>query len=283
MTWFIYSLLGAVLMSAYSLSIRLLLKDKGDAGTFTFITTFFGGLAIIFLLPFEKIRYFFNIPILIAFIALPFLYALTDLLFIRGRQLEEVSIVSILIQLGNFWSLMGGTLIFKESLTTNKIIGVGLIIIGSILLIWHKQKIRLSKGKYLIILATILFTANAFASKEMVNYFSTSLYIFIAFLLEALVLFVFFLPGKYQAIKKEFKVQGKTIILVGPLLSLAVFCLLRAFQVGGEASRVLPVYSLSLVFSVLAGTILLGEKGNFIKKLIAMSLAFAGTYFLQVF
>jgi len=270
-------------MTAYALSIRLLLKDKGDSKTFTFITTLFGGIAILFLLPFEKITYLFNFQIIIVLLLLSFSFAVTDLLFIRGRQLEEVSIVSILVQLGNFWALVGGTLIFKEALTMSKIVAVSIIVLGSILLIWHKQKITLTKGKYFIILATILFTLSSFVDKKMSIYFSASLYKGLLFIIEAIILFLFFLPKKFQAIKNEFELHGKVIIIVGPLLSLAMFFLIKAFQSGGEASKVLPVFSLSLAFSVLAGIIFLKERENIPKKIIAMILVLIGTVLLQVF
>lgn len=269
-------------MTAYGLAIRLFLKDKGDSKTFTFITTLFGGIALLLLLPFEQLKYLLTPQVIIVLLLLSLCYALTDLSFIRGRQLEEVSIVSILVQLGNFWALVGGTLIFKETLTFNKILGVGLIVLGSILLVWHKQKITMSKGKYLVILGTILFTINSFADKVFSPYFSASLYKAIIFILEALMLFTFFLPHRITAVKKEFKIQGKTIIFVGPFLSLAVFFLFRAFQTGGEASKVLPVYSLSLVFSVIAGILFLNEKSNLTKKIIAMVLVLVGTYILQL-
>ena len=282
MSWFIFSLLGAICMTAYGLAIRLFLKDKGDSKTFTFITTLFGGLALLLLLPFEKLKYLFTPQIIFVLLFLSLLYALTDLSFIRGRQLEEVSIVSILVQLGNFWALIGGALFLKEPLTFYKILGVGLIILGSVLLVWHKQKISLSKGKYYVIIGTILFTINSFADKVFSPYFSASLYKAILFMLEALMLFTFFLPNRITSIKKEFKRQGKTIIFVRPFLSLAVFFLFRAFQAGGEASKVLPVYSLSLVFSVIAGVLFLNEKDNFLKKLTAMVLVLIGTYVLQL-
>ncbi len=270
-------------MTAYGLAIRILLHGRGDAKAFTFITTFFGGLAVLLVLPFEKISYLFNPQVIFVLIILPLSYAATDLLFIRGRQLEEVSVVSILVQLSNFWALLGGAFIFKEILTVSKIVGVSLIVLGSILLIWQGQRINLSKGKILILLAALLFSINSFVDKEMGKYFSASLYRSIMFFLEAMALFVFFLPGKVQAVKKEFKLQGKAIIFVGPLLSLSMFCLLKAFQVGGEASRVLPAFSLSLAFSVIAGIIFLKERDFLFKKIAALILVLAGTCLLQAF
>ena len=238
-------------MTVYALSIRLLLKDKGDSKTFTFITTLFGGIVILFLLPFEKISYVFNFQIIIVLLLLSFAFAITDLLFIRGRQLEEVSNVSILVQLGNFWSLIGGAIIFKEVLTMSKLIAVGLIVLGSILLVWHKQKIKLTRGKYLIILATLLFTLCSFVDKKLSSYFSASLYKGLLFISEAMILFLFFL--------------------------------IKAFQAGGEASKVLPVFSLSLVFSVLAGIIFLKEREHIIKKIVSMILVLIGVFLLQMF
>ena len=62
-------------MTAYALFIRILLKDKGDSQTFTFITTLFGGIAILFLLPFEKITYVFNFRIILVLLLLAFMWS----------------------------------------------------------------------------------------------------------------------------------------------------------------------------------------------------------------
>lgn len=45
----------------------------------------------------------------------------------------------------------------------------------------------------------------------------------------------------------------------------------------------LPVYSLSLPFSVLAGVIFLGERGDLLRKVMALILALGGSYILQAF
>lgn len=84
-------------MTFYALSIRIFLKDKGDPRSFTLITTFFGALVLIFLVPFEKISFSSSLPILIILPILALLFSVTDLVFIIGRKLEEVSIVSLFV------------------------------------------------------------------------------------------------------------------------------------------------------------------------------------------
>jgi drug/metabolite transporter (DMT)-like permease len=283
MGWFFYALLGALLMTAYSLSIRLLLKDRGDAKTFTFITTSFGCLALFILTLFERPVHVINLQLIGVFILLSFLFAVTDLLFIRGRQLEEVSVVSMLVQFGSLWALIGGFVFLKEPLTARKVIGVLLLIIGNFVLLFNKQKFSLSKGKYLILLATITFTISSFVDKVLSPQYSPSLYKGILFLLESLILYIFFLPNRLKSIRNEINIQGKMIYFVGPLLSFSMFFLIKAFQAGGEASKVLPVFSLSLVFSVLAGIIFLNERNNLVKKILATIIVSIGIYILQLY
>ena len=66
------------------------------------------------------------------------------------------------------------------------------------------------------------------------------------------------------------------------MLALGGFFLMKAYQSGGEASRILPVFGLSYVFSSLGGIFILNEKSDIAKKIIALLLVLSGTYILQI-
>ena len=65
------------------------------------------------------------------------------------------------------------------------------------------------------------------------------------------------------------------------MIAFAVMFLNKSFEAGGEASKALPVFSLALIFSTLAGIVFLGERGNLGRKILAMVLAFVGAYLIQ--
>lgn len=281
MDWFAYSLLAAVSMSGYMISTRILLKDKGDSLVFTFITSAAGALALFLILPFEKIKLPAGWVILPILTFLGLFYGLVDAVFARARQLEEVSKVSVAIQSAHFWNLIGAFLIFHELIGPQKLFGVALIVLANILIIWKRQKMELSRGILLTLLGTFLYIFAAYADKILVVRFSPVFYKAVLFAIESVWLFLLLGPLAVQKSVKEFKLQGWAIATPGPFIALANYFLVRAFQLGGEASKALPVFGLSLIFSTLTGIIFLGEKEDLFKKLLAVAVSFVGAYLIN--
>lgn len=280
MNWLVYSLLSAVFMTIYSLLVRKSLKNRGDAIAFTFLLDLFAGISVFFFSFFEKKYSFLNLKMVIFIFLLTLVCAFVDLLFIKGRQLEEVSKVSLAVRLGDVWSLVGGAIFLKESLSLNKIFGVFLILMGNLLVLWRNQRIQLTKGLKMIFLASILFVTYSFIDKYMVgNILSPGLYKSTILLTTSLWIFIL-IPNRGKRIKDELKLQKGSVLLAGALVGISLYFLLKGFQTG-EVSKVLPVHSLSLIFSVLAGIFFLGEKGKMLQKILGSILAFLGVFFLS--
>ncbi|KKU13395.1 MAG: hypothetical protein UX21_C0046G0001 [Microgenomates group bacterium GW2011_GWC2_45_8] len=80
---------------------------------------------------------------------------------------------------------------------------------------------------------------------------------------------------KFGDIKREI-VLGKWLIpLLGLINIFEYYFMIKAYALA-DASLVVPVVSLSTVFTVIVGIIFLGERDNFVKKIIAGILAFIG-------
>lgn len=281
MNWFLYSLLGAILTAVYQLLSRALLRDKGDSLAFTFVTTIFGAFVLVFFLPWERPVYSFS-PFLIAVIlSLALIYALDDWLFIKARQLEEASKVAIAIQSNHFWSLLGGLLIFSERLTWAKLLGVSLIVSANLAILWQSGRLRPSRGFMLGLLGVFVFVGYSFVDKALLRVFSPNFYKALLLSIESVWLFLALGRRRFGRSLSEIRLQGWSIVIVGPLLSVALLSVARAFQAGGEASRVLPVLSLSTVLVTLGGAFFLGEKGGLARKILTAFAAFVGAYFIN--
>lgn len=280
--WFIYSFLGVVFMAAFQISSRYFLKDKGDSLAFTLVSSLVGALTLIFFLPTEAWRSSFSTILILALLAVGFLTGLTDLVFAQARKVEEASRVAIAIQSAQIWFLFGSFWVFGEPLLASKIAGVFLILGGNVLIIWKgKQSLKVSPGVWLSLLGSLLFTIATFSDKSLLRVFSPVFYRTLIFGLEAVFVSLVLGRGLMVRLSREFRLQGKGLLMVGPFLALSLTFLNKALAAGGQASQVFPVFSLAVVFTTLSGIIFLGERENLGRKILAMLLAFAGVYLVS--
>lgn len=282
MNWFYFSLLSALFITIYSLLSRVFLRTKGDPRAFAFWTDFSGAFFLILIAIFEKKYFQINTLSLLIILLVAVIYGTVDSLLMKGRQLEEVSKTSIVSQTGSIWALLGGVLFLGESFTIYKIIGIILIVVGNLVILWKQQKLTFSLGIRYFFVGTLLSNIGYLIDKYMVgNTISPGLYKAILFFLASSWIFIS-LPNRSQRIKKEFQVQKGAVVIIGFLLALSMFFLMKGFQTG-EASKVLPVYSLSVVFSVLAGILFLGEKERLSQKILGVIITFIGILILKMF
>jgi len=286
--WFVYSIISALLFTIYVVLARVILKSKGDPNAFAFLIDLISALVIAPFLVFEVLRYSFEPKAFLVLLLSPVFYALVDMIFAKARKLETVTNISIVVQIGLIFTLLGGSIFLNESLSTNKIIGVTLIVIGNLFALWEGRSIRLSKGTKLAFLAVFLFSQGGFIKKYLLNYYSPAFNEIVSFPLVAFWIFVFSsiinrsVKNTYQKIIIELKKQGIGIIIAGASFGLAILALMQGYQVG-EVSKVLPVQNASLILSVLAGMIFLGERKNMVRKLFATVMVFIGAVIIQSF
>ncbi|MBD3155616.1 MAG: EamA family transporter [Candidatus Aenigmarchaeota archaeon] len=278
--WFIYALLSALFMSSYALLMRKSLKDKGDPIVFALLLNFIITFLLLVTIPFENMTYSFTNSNSIVLVLTIIGTAIVAILFTKGRRLEEASNVSIGAQVGRIWSLVGAALILGEPITTYKMIGVGLVILGNILISWKGQKLKLTRGMLFVISGSLLFATVNFGDKYLLRTFSTGFYNFLLYSFSSIILLAF-IRFDFKKIKKEMKLHGPIVFLIGTFFTLGMYFFQLALKFG-EVSRVVPVHSSSMIFTILAGIILLKERDDLIKKLIAGAIVFAGVYLLII-
>ncbi len=260
--------------------MRFTLKEKGNPKVFTVVLQLIIALTLLFIIPLESTSYLFNTKNLIIFSLVITGTAIIAVLFTTGRQLEEASNVSIGVQVGRIWNLFGAALILGEPLTPLKIIGVGLIMLGNFLISFGKQKLKLSRGMIIIIVASLMFSTINFGDKYLLGFFSTALYNFILYSVSSLIL-LSFIKFDVKKIINELKLHGPIVFLTGLIFAVGIYFFEKSIKLG-EVSRVVQIHSSSIIFTVLLGIILLKERENLWKKILATISVFVGVYLLII-
>lgn len=280
MGWFTYALLATVGFSIYSVLIRITLKDRGDAKIFALLSDLTVALFVMAVSLFDQTFINLDARGLLLVLAASGLYAGASVLFIWGRQLEEVSRVSLARQLTTVWIFIGGVVVLGEALTISKVAGLGLIVAGGMVALGIAQGLKLSKGLALVLIGTVIGGASSVIGKTLVeDTLSPTFYISSTSALAALWLYIVF-PDPNRRIGEELRIQTWRVPAVGITLGTTLFLLMKAYQ-AGDASRVGPVYASSLILTVIAGIVVLKERDRIAMKLVGTAITFAGVLLLR--
>ena len=61
-------------------------------------------------------------------------YLLSSFFFVLGVRQGELTVLYPMVSLGYVWTLLWSRLFFRESITRNKLLGIGLVLVGVVLL-----------------------------------------------------------------------------------------------------------------------------------------------------
>lgn len=74
----------------------------------------------------------------------------------------------------------------------------------------------------------------------------------------------------------------KVLFLNGLFLSATYYCVMRAYELGGEVSRMYPIQQLESVILPLLGIVFLKERKHLYQKVIAAIIAFIGVLLIRL-
>ncbi|MDO9028631.1 MAG: DMT family transporter, partial [Candidatus Roizmanbacteria bacterium] len=167
--------------------------------------------------------------------------------------------------------------IYSEALTTGKILGFLLILTALCLISINKIKKINWSGVLLAVLANVFLGIGWALDKKGVFYFNAETYNVLAWILP---LFILYLPHiKLNDLKKEIKISSWKIVFLSFFNVIGYFIQLKALALA-DATRVIPIVQTSTLFTVIFGIILLKEKENLLRKILAGIIAVIGVYFL---
>lgn len=283
MNWVFLVIVSALTGSLTRILQKVLLRDK-DSDPFAFGFVFQITVAFLFLLH-TLITNSLNIPNLsglaINLIAMTLFYSLGNLFIFKAFKVAEASEVSIIFASSTVWSVIAALFMLGEKLTTNKIVGITLVVLGIVAVNYSRTKWRINKGHLFALFGALLFGIAFTNDAFIINRFqSVSSYIMIAFAVPAINT-LFYSPKSIKKIAYYF--NGKILfklLICSFFYALSAITIYEAYKRGGEASVISPVQQSSIVFTVIIGYIFLKERDRFPNKLLGTALTFIGVLFL---
>ena len=272
-----YLIFAVIFNQFYKISTKTLTKS----GALTIILEIIGSAFILICCPIFEMKFPTDIRIYILLGISIIFYAIVDRMNTTVRSGIEASTYSMINQLSTVFMIFAGLVFFKEPFILNKFIGAILIILSNVLVFYQKGEGKYNKYVGLGIIANIFYTIALFLDVNNSDNFNLPFYVALTLGIPAILIFIAE-RIKLSDIKKEFQDGNKkAIITTAVTWALSIVCQLRAYQLG-SASIVAPLCSISVILNVIMGYILLKDKDNIPRKIIAACFVILGIILIKI-
>jgi len=272
----LYPILSAIFFAFVGFFTKVLVTKSEKPLVSAF---WFNVLAAIFFVPFfifEKPNWHFSTTSLILLLASIAAYTAYTIFGFKSNKYLDVSITGVLSQITLIFSFIGSIIIFDEDVTMQKIIGVGLILSGNILLFikGNKSKKISTIGVALRVFAAVTLAGALLIDAKNSSKFTITFYAFLVYLFPGIFTLIYSRSGLRDA-KKEFIDNKLGLLVTGFSGTLAYYFLIKSFA-EVDKTIVVPINNSYTVILVLMGIIFLKETNDQFKKILAAILVFIG-------
>ena len=279
MSWLALTLLGILVFSPKSVLYRVLMKDE-QSDPYAQSVVFFG-LGGTFALLFALINGGFQYQIpprqLLWFLPLTLCATVGPVLLFKAYQRIEASEISILQSSQKLWGVLGAFLLLKEPFSVNKTLGTLVIVAGIAITLWRQTKLQVNAGAALVLVATLFYAGMDLVSYYIVRDFDAiSLIVYVCYL--PVITLLLLRPQTARRISFYFKPQyALGVFLLAFFDTVGTICFFYAYQVGRNASQIIPLAGLITINSVLLGIVILREYTYIPNKIIGAVVTVAGS------
>lgn len=282
MNWFIYASSSVCFFVTLNLLQRKIAVGGKNHQAQAVVFNICAGLSAVALFVVTGAYRNFHLPTSIwAYVSL-FIACIAYAFFEKGRfaaaKLLDSSRLTVISNVSAVVAFIGSLVIYSESMSVAKLIGAVLVMLALFLVSYEKTHKKSSlKG---IVLGTLIFGVLGIGwmlDKKGALYFNPDSY---NILLWTIPIILIALPKtKIKDMKAEWKLGSWKIALMAIINVIGYYLQLKALSLA-EATRVFPIVQTTTIFTVLLGILILGERENVTRKIIAGALAIAGAYFL---
>ena len=291
MNWFLLTLIATICLSLFNILSKYLLNDK-KTDPIAFGVFLQLGVAVL-TIPFVLVygwKLDLNLKSLSLSLVVSILYAVASIAYYTALAHLEVSRMLIVVSLDSILSQITGNILLGEPITLYKSIA-GILIFSAVFIVLVTpghfpsnltKSSRVTKYYLLVLLNVVIYSLTIIIDKILVgSYYNPLSYQFVNFLVPALLIILLF--PKSRRLLPDFLKPGNnrflTIVAI-VVLFLTYFSIFSAYKIGGEVGRVTPILGSQVVIVVVFGALFLGERKDFLRKLLAGSMVVLGLYLM---
>lgn len=239
-------------------------------------------LSLPFAIYFERLTIsMFNLNVVLVLVAMTLLYSMAMWGFFTAMKYVPISEIVFLESATPIWVLGGSAVVLGETLSINKLLGVGLIVVGLLVAFRFKKVNRWSKYHTVGLISGIFYAGAYLTDKYLLGYLPSLYYQVFSFGLPSIVLLLVF--GQRVAELSYFwkNKKARRIIWSSVFVGLGFYCLYTAYNLSNSISLINPIFETKALWAMLLGIILLNEKDNLRYKIISIILATLGVLLIK--
>lgn len=291
MTWIVLITLSVLFGSVSALLQRLLVRDE-RAETYSYsVFTQLTSAVVCFLLAlflgrnsFPEISVILDSHVYLFILLSASLYALNAILCFKALQSIEVSKFSVLYATRAVVTIVVASVFLKEGLNAIQLIGSGMILFSILYLNTKsvKELFRFGKGEVFTLTAALAFGIATVSDKYIIEWFDFIPYLTLDFLLPAMIL-IAIKPKVVKEFRKLLTPKILPIILLFSILyALAALTFFGAMYASDNTSLVASIGQITTIATVILGIVVLKERKDLSKKLVAGIISVVGLILLIV-
>jgi drug/metabolite transporter (DMT)-like permease len=278
----VFSLAAAELFQQHILHFKKSFNER-TSGILTFFTQAVLAAPIVLLVPSIRADLFkiFEPGILPSAIAVALLGSVIMIFYLRSFKVQNISFSQIFFSLSVIVSTTLGIILFKESISALKLLGIFLILAAIIAA--NFKNAALEKNHLWALIAGGLLGFSYTIDKSIVLHLSPLIYIFWTFPLLALFGFIF----SPRAVVNDLKGKGindyKTILFSALGYFFYNVLTFFAYTIGGEVGKIDAINNTQVFLVILFEIFILRHTDGVWRKILAAGVAYAGVVILGIY
>ncbi len=283
MNWVLLTLLAVFVVSLAGILQKVLMSDEKSnpysyAAVLHLLRALFNGVFALLTGGFQMPSISVNLaPFLISAI----LWGGASIFMFKALKLIEASEMTILSSTRVIFTIIVSVVFLRESFTSLNILGTVLILSSIFLVTFVKRGVKLNKGTiYALLMALFSGLAIVVDSYNVKNYDPVSYNAIVNLLIGFMILIAY--PKTLLQWREftEISLLRKILLLV-VLSSVQAIAVLHALAISGNTAQIGTIMQASVIVTLILAIILLKEKDNLVRKLIAAVLVTLGVILLS--
>ncbi len=285
MNWFLYAVIGIVLITIYSIGTKILVADRvADPISLVVVYKFICSLCVALLILVTgqsiliRVGWFEGAMLIIGSIV----FGIANIAVFKAYPITEVSDISLIGATQPVITMLLGAALFREGLTVPKVLAATLCLVGVWLIFPRKAGVSMTRGHLYALISTCAFALGSYIDKTMVMRIPVVQYAAIGYLVNAVTMMIG-TRRSFPDLRRVLVRRSTTlwIILLASISGFGSLFYIQAYAAGGQASEVSLVLYLNVVLTVMFGALFLRERDRLPQKISAFVLTLAALMLIR--